>query len=154
VVALLTIPLGIFFRVVSPELPFILRIGYVFIILVVVMVALSLRDRSHQVANPVSPEFAARSKRSGWIMIGTASLVGIGVSFFVVPMRYLALEAVYVLVAGFILIGAINVFNGSRKMMNANGIIIEPAIFKTSTAFNVAAIGICGILAMLYYFFW
>ena len=33
--ALLTIPLGISFKVLNPEMPFILRIGYVFIILVI-----------------------------------------------------------------------------------------------------------------------
>ena len=43
--ALLTIPLGILFKILYPEMPFILRIGYVFIILSFVMVGVSLMDK-------------------------------------------------------------------------------------------------------------
>jgi hypothetical protein len=38
--------------------------------------------------------------------------------------------------------------------MNAKGIIIENDLFKTTGTFNIAAIGIFGVLATLYYFFW
>jgi hypothetical protein len=38
--------------------------------------------------------------------------------------------------------------------MNPKGIIIEMGIFNTTPAFNIASIGICGILAALYFFFW
>jgi SSS family solute:Na+ symporter len=81
-------------------------------------------------------------------------LVGIVAAFFVVPMRNLALEAIYVLVTGFILIGVILVLNSSRKTMDEKGLIIERSLFKTTDTFNIAAIGICGILGTLYYLFW
>jgi SSS family solute:Na+ symporter len=154
VVALLTIPLGILFKVVSPELPFILRIGYVFIILSFVMIGLSILDKSNQVKSPVLDSSKGRNIRTGWIMIALASLVGVVVAFFVSSMRNLALEAIYVLVAGFILIGVIIISNNTKKFMNPKGIIIEMGIFKTTPAFNIASIGICGILAALYFFFW
>ncbi len=153
-VAIITIPLGILFKIISPELPFILRIGYVFIILTIVMVGLSLLDKSHRVENPVNAALARRSAHSGWMLIGGSLAVGTVVSFFVVPMRHLALEAIYVLVVGFMLIGAITVLNSTRPTMNSNGIIIDKQVFKTTPAFTIAAIGICGILAMLYSFFW
>ena len=38
--------------------------------------------------------------------------------------------------------------------MDVKAIIIGKGLFKTSMTFNIAAIGICGIFAMLYYFFW
>ena len=154
VVALLTIPLGILFKVVSPDLPFILRIGYVFIILSFVMVGLSILDKSNKAVNPVEDNLAKRSVRTGWMMIAIASLVGIVVAFFVSSMRNLALEAIYVLVAGFILIGVIIISNNTKRFMNAKGIIIEKGIFNTTPAFNIASIGVCGILAVLYFFFW
>ena len=69
-------------------------------------------------------------------------------------MRNLALEAVYVLVAGFMLIGVIIISNNIKKFMNPKGIIIEMGIFNTTPAFNIASVGICGILAALYFFFW
>ncbi len=154
-IALLTIPLGIFFKVANPELPFILRIGYVFIILSVVMVGLSLFDKSHRIENQLTDQISKnKAVKMGWMIIGIASLIGFIAAFFVVPLQHLALEAVYVLVVGFILIGVILILNTTNQTMNDKGIIIERSIFKTTDTFNIAAIGICGILAILYYFFW
>jgi SSS family solute:Na+ symporter len=154
-IALLTIPLGILLRVISPELPFILRIGYVFMILTVVMIGLSLLDKSHRIENQFGDEGSARKAvRLGWRIISGAVIVGLIAAFFVVPMRNLALEAIYVLVVGFILIGAILVFNSSSRTMNEKGLIIERSLFKTTDVFNIAAIGICGILGTLYFIFW
>jgi SSS family solute:Na+ symporter len=154
-IALLTIPMGVLFKVISPDLPFILRIGYVFIILSVVMVGLSLLDKSHRIANPLADEVSGtKAVKSGWFIIAIASVIGLVVAFFVGPMRSLALEAIYVLVAGFILIGLIIIFNNTRRTMDTKGIIIEKGLFKTTPGFNIAAAGILGILAVLYYFFW
>jgi solute:Na+ symporter, SSS family len=154
-VALLTIPIGILFKMASPELPFILRIGYVFIILTVVMVGLSLLDKSQRVENQVTDEISkSKAVKSGWMIIAIASFIGVVAAFFVSSMRNLALDAVYVLVVGFILIGAISILNATSRKMDAKGIIVERALFKTTVTFNIAAIGICGILASLYYFFW
>jgi SSS family solute:Na+ symporter len=69
-------------------------------------------------------------------------------------MRNLALEAIYVLVVGFILVGVILILNSTKQTMDENGLIIERSFFKTTDTFNIAAIGICGILAVLYGFFW
>jgi SSS family solute:Na+ symporter len=69
-------------------------------------------------------------------------------------MRNLAVEAIYVLVVGFILIGVILVLNSTYRKMDAKGLIIERSLFKTTDTFNIAAIGICGILGTLYYLFW
>ncbi len=154
-IALLTIPLGIAFKVFSPDLPFILRIGYVFIILTVVMVVLSLFDKSHRVENQLADDMSKhKAVKTGGIMIAIASLVGIVAAFFVVPMSNLALDAVYVLVVGFILVGAIIILNSTQRTMDVKGIIIHANVFKTTTIFNIAAIGICGILAVLYAVFW
>ena len=154
-VALLTIPLGILLKVISPELPFILRIGYVFMILTVVMIGLSLLDKSHNIQNQFGSDLSRRRTiRQGWRIIAVAAFVGLVAAFFVVPMRNLALEAIYVLVVGFILIGVILILNSSKQTMDENGLIIERSLFKTTDRFNIAAIGICGILAVLYGFFW
>lgn len=154
-VALLTIPLGILLKVISPELPFILRIGYVFMILTVVMIGLSLLDKSHNIENQFGNDLSRRKTiKLGWRIISIASFVGVVAAFFVIPMRNLALEAIYVLVVGFILIGVILILNSSKQTMDENGLIIERSLFKTTNTFNIAAIGICGILAVLYGFFW
>ena len=154
-VALLTIPLGILLKIINPELPFILRIGYVFIILSVVMVGLSLMDKSHNIQNLAGDANSSRKTiRLGWTITSIAAFVGIVAAFFVAPMRNLALEAIYVLVTGFILIGVILILNTTRKTMDDRGLIIERSLFKTTDTFNIAAIGICGILGTLYFLFW
>ena len=154
-IALLTIPLGIAFKVASPDLPFILRIGYVFIILTVVMVGLSLLDKSHRVENQLADDMSKhKAVKTGGIIIGISMLIGLVAAFFVSPLSYLALDAVYVLVVGFILIGVIIILNSTQRTMDAKGIIIHSNVFKTTATFNVAAVGICGILAVLYAVFW
>lgn len=154
-IALLTIPLGILLKILNPDLPFILRIGYVFIILTIVMIGLSLLDKAHHVQNQFAVEsIRKKTVQLGWRIIAIAAFAGIVAAFLVAPMRNLALEAIYVLVTGFILIGTILIFNSSSHTMNEKGLIIERSMFKTTDKFNIAAIGICGILAVLYACFW
>jgi SSS family solute:Na+ symporter len=152
--ALLTIPLGIAFKVLNPEMPFILRIGYVFIILSFVMVGISLLDKNQKVENVFDQESGKKKINLGIKIAAFALLVGIIAGFFVTPLKDMALEAIYVPVVGFILVGLIMIFNNTQKMMDIKGIIIGKGLFKTSVTFNILSIGICGIFAALYYFFW
>ena len=152
--ALLTIPLGISFKVLNPGMPFILRIGYVFILLAFVMIGVSLSDRKLNAVNIADNKSGRKIATTGIRMVSVALLIGIIVSFFVVPLKNFALEAIYVPVAGFILVGLILILNNRLKKMDSKAIIISRGLFKTSMTFNIAAIGICGIFAFLYYFFW
>jgi len=153
-VALITIPLGIAFRFLNPGMPFVLRIGYVFIILSFVMVGISLLDKSHRIENVLDRESGKKSIATGVRIIAFALLIGIVAGFFVHPLRNLALEAIYVPVTAFILIGLILILNNTRPLINMKAIALRKGLFNTPMTFNVAAIGICGILATLYYFFW
>lgn len=153
--ALLTIPLGVFFKFTCPEMPFILRIGYIFIILIFVIVGISLSDKKHSIANSAIDLNSQKSAVNlGKRMIAIASLVGIAVIFFLKKYSYLALDSVYVLVAAFILLGLVIILNVKFKTMDKNAIIIEKGLFKTTVPFNIAAVGICGILSVLYIVFW
>ena len=119
------------------------------------MVGLSLIDKSNLVDNVEADEITKKKTlKTGWTIMTIAAIVGIIAAFFVIPYHTFAPEAVYVLVAGFLLVGMIMVFNVSSKTMNAKGIITNSNLYKTSMPFNIAAVGICGILATLYYLFW
>jgi len=135
-------------------MPFVIRIGYVFIVLSFFMVGMSLIDKSHTIENTAEQSTAAKKAGIGAKIIAVSLLVGIVAAFFVQQFKSLALEAVYVLVAGFILLGLIIIMNNRQKKMNEKAIIIRQGIFKTTPAFNIAAIGVLGLLAMLYAFFW
>jgi len=152
--AILTIPLGILFKIIFPGMPFILRIGYVFILLSFVMVGLSLMNKSQNINNVLDKERGKKGINTGIKIVAIALLVGIVAGFFVSPLKNLALEAIFVPVMMFILIGLILILNNKQKKMNIKAILIEKGLFNTSMTFNIAAIGICGILAVLYYIFW
>jgi SSS family solute:Na+ symporter len=151
---LLTIPLGVAFKILNPDMPFVLRIGYVFIILSFVMVGISLTDQKQSVENTYDIKSAKKGITLGIRIVALALLTGIISGFFVSPLKDLALEAIYVPVVGFILVGLIMIFNNTQKRMDVKAISIGKGLFNTSMTFNVAAIGICGIFAVLYYFFW
>ena len=152
--ALITIPLGVLFKVLFPEMPFVLRIGYVFILLSFVMVGISLMDQRQKVNNVFDKESGKKGITAGIRIVALAMLVGIVAGFFVQPLKNLALEAIYVPVVMLILVGLILILNNTRKKMEMNAILIGRGLFNTSMTFNIAAIGICGILALLYTVFW
>lgn len=152
--ALLTIPMGLGMKALFPEMPFVLRIGYVFIILSFFFVGMSLTDKNKRTENIVDSIAGPKAVRLGFKFVSIALLVGIISGFFVYPLRNFALDAVYVLVAGFTLIGLIMIFNNRIGVRDEKSILLERSMFTTSMTFNVAAIGICGILAALYFFFW
>jgi SSS family solute:Na+ symporter len=152
--AIITIPLGILFKILFPGMPFILRIGYVFILLSFVMVGLSMMDKSQNINNILDERAGKKGINTGIRIVAIAMLVGIVAGFFVRPLKNLALEAIYVPIMMFILIGLILILNNTQKKMNIKAILIKKGLFNTSMTFNIAAIGICGILAALYYIFW
>jgi solute:Na+ symporter, SSS family len=152
--AILTIPLGLIMKLLFPGMPFVLRIGYVFIILSFVMVGISLLDKKLKTENIIDNKSGNKLVGIGVRLIAVALMAGIIASFFVYPLRNLALEAIYVPVVAFILIGLILILNNKLMKMDMKAIIIGHGLFRTSATFNIASIGICGILAALYYFFW
>jgi SSS family solute:Na+ symporter len=152
--ALLTIPMGLIMKALFPEMPFVLRIGYVFIILSFFFVGMSLSDKHKRTENIIDSIGGPKAVRLGIKFVSIALLVGIISGFFVYPLRNYALDAVYVLVTGFILIGLIMIFNNRISVKDEKSIVLEKSMFTTSMTFNIAAIGICGILAALYFFFW
>ena len=152
--ALLTIPMGLGMKILFPEMPFVLRIGYVFIILFFVFVGISLLDKSHIKENVIDITSGKKMIRLGLLLFSGALFAGIVSAFFVHPLRNFALDAVYVLVFGFILIGLILIFNNKLKNMDVKAIVISKGLFRTSIIFNIATVGILGILAALYCIFW
>ena len=118
------------------------------------MVGISLMDKSQKINNVIDKESGKKGINTGIKIVALALLVGIVAGFFVQPLKNLALEAIYVPVVMLILIGLILIMNNTLKKMELKAILIGRGLFNTSMTFNIAAIGICGILAALYFFFW
>jgi SSS family solute:Na+ symporter len=153
--AIFTLPVAFAMKFLIADMPFVVRIGYVFIVLAILFVTLSLRERKHRTkAAEVSEAMKKKDLRLGLTMIAISALVGVVAAFFLKRYSSFALDSVYVLVAGFILIGIVLITNARRSDMDAKALTFERKIFKTSIPFNVISIGICGILVFLYFYFW
>lgn len=153
--SLLTIPLGIVFKFFTPDMPFIVRIGYVFIILAFFIIGVSLLDNANQKENKIDyPEYKQKRIRIGFAIIAASVLLGVVASFFVADYASLALDAIYVPVVSFILVGFVLISNNTTLRINSKALTEERNIFSTSPAFNIAAAFLMGIMGALYYFFW
>jgi SSS family solute:Na+ symporter len=153
--AIITIPLGIVIKWIVPDMPFILRMGYVFIILVFVASIISFLDKKNDIANLITESKYTRSAvRSGWILIafGIISLIA-GILLFK-PLYYLGIESIFMMATALSFLGMILILNVKMKVKDADSISSDPEIFKTNSVFNIGALGILGIIMALYILFW
>lgn len=153
--AIITIPAGIIILAIYPDMPFILRMGYVFIVLSFVATLISFLDHKGRVSREVV--VTARSKNIvalGWffIVLGIISLFA-GIFLFK-PYGYLGIESIFMLATLFVFLGLILILNMKMSYVQKKSYDTDPAIFKTSWIFNIGAIGIVIIIVLLYFFFW
>jgi solute:Na+ symporter, SSS family len=152
--AIATIPAGIVIKLIYPDMPFILRMGYVFILLVFIASIVSLRDRN-LVEGIVPAGKKARFMTNagyGFVVAGIITLI-IGI-IFIGPLAHLGFESIFMLATGFGFVGMIFILNSRMKMVDRKSIDINPELFKTGKGFNFGAAGIILIVGLLYYFFW
>ena len=151
--AIVTIPAGIVFKMIFPEMPFILRMGNVFILLCFIAVAITFLDRSHRVDNPTAKKLKI-IQRASLILIsaGIVSLI-IGV-FTVQAYAYLGIESIFMFGTLLLLLGLILRWNTKLSFKNNKALHVNMELYKTGTIFNIGAIGITIIIITLYALFW
>lgn len=154
-VAIITIPLGIAIKMLFPEMGFQLRMGYVFILLAVVAVVISLLDKKHSVVSEQENDASKKSLKRGayYLFIGSAIFTVLGILFADVY-RDLAFESIYVLSVLFAFLGIILYTNATSKTKDAKAYEFEPQLFKMNSSLVVGALGIVAILIALYAYFW
>jgi SSS family solute:Na+ symporter len=153
--AILTLPVAFMLKFFVPDMPFVVRIGYVFIILTVVFVGLSLSDRKHSTPSPeTSSRTMKKDVRLGITIIVAALIAGIAITLCLKRFSNFAPDSAYVLVAGFVLLGFVMITNAKRRNMNSKALIFAGKMFKTSIPFNIMFIAVFGLLAFLYFYFW
>jgi solute:Na+ symporter, SSS family len=152
--AIATIPAGILIKVLYPGMPFILRMGYVFIVLVLIASWLSLTDKKLVPSVPPKGFRASFMTKTGYgfIIAGIIALL-LGVAF-IGPLAHLGYEAIFMLATAFGFVGMIFVLNAKMAKADPKAYEIKPELFATGKTFNIGAAGIILIVALLYYFFW
>ena len=153
--AIATIPAGIIIKALYPEMPFILRMGYVFIVLVLIASIYSLLDHKGKVEREVVKTKATQAiMGTGWLFIALGILcLLLGIGLFR-PLFYLGFESIFMLATAFAFMGIILILNVRMKSVAQKSYDNNPVLFETSTVFNIGAIGILFIIGSLYFLFW
>lgn len=159
-----TIPAGVFFKVVFPNMPFQFRMGYVFIVLAIIFIAITYSDKSARVVEqPIAED---RAKMMKWSRIlGFFAVICLAVAVIEKAMLMAGSElALHLDNIGFesffftaAILAVLSLFlysNSNDKKEDVKALAIDLNLFKTDKGFAIGAGGICLILAILYTVFW
>lgn len=154
-----TIPVGIIMKIALPELPFIIRMGYVCIILISFAVILVLTDKHKVVAAPQTEKNRKTLSKAGWFFAVTASVTFIagliwGTTLFGVDMLNLGFDSIFMLSALLGFLSIIMFTNANSDTKDPKAYDFEPELFETDGKFLLGAIGIVVIIVSLYAYFW
>ena len=156
VAAIGTFAFSIFFKFALPEVPFLLRMGYVFICLVILFFGISLSSKNTKPAE-VLPEKTKRTLfKWSHVALGAAvTCVVLGcLTFYIKECQLLGFEAFFFLAAMMFSIYLYLYNNAKDTVEDVKSIGVDVAIFKTNTAFNLGAAGVVIILIILYGILW
>lgn len=151
--ALITIPLGVVFKLGFPDMPWMMRMGYVFVILTFVATIITFVDKKAWVVD------SKHVARKSFLNAGYAFLIlGIATAIFVAATSNLlanyGIHTVYMFAAAMGFVGVILIGNEKINAADKHAIEINAEEFKTDYKFNMGAVGIIVLLALLYGFFW
>lgn len=169
--AIITIPLGVLFKIFLGGVPFQLRAGYIFIILLAFFVLLSLVDKKFVAVE--LPEQKDRETMVKWARrMGFAGLFFVVLALVVIVWGALLSDSAtpennfvaYLNDIGFqafiffgVLVGgqAIWLYSDARdKKADPKALPVDLKLFHTSKSYNVWAAVICAIVAALYIILW
>lgn len=153
--SILTIPVGIALKFACPEMGFVLRMGYAFIILVIIAATLSLLDRSESVPDGDRTENAdRRTKRAARILtLLAAASIAAGAAFGKCWARY-HFDAIFMLGTLLGFIALIVWTNAASPTKSRRAYTTDRDTFAFSPGLTVAAWGIVVILTAIYALFW
>lgn len=153
--AIATIPAGIVCKVLYPDMPFLIRMGYVFIVLCFIASGISLLEKGKSIKTDATDYGNDKpTLKTGYffIALGIVCLV-LGIVLFD-TYQHLGIESIFMLATAFVMLGIILYTNVKLKNADEKALDTDPALFNTATPFNLGAAGIILIVGLLYYFFW
>lgn len=156
VAAIGTFAFSILFKFMMPNVPFLLRSGYVFMVLVVLFIWISLKSKKSVKADELSESTIRTQLKWSRILGATAalSLVIAIISMFNHTMLCYGFEALFFLAAMLMVLSYYLYSNAKDKVQDPKLVAIDLAIFHTDKAFNIGAAGVIIILALLYIALW
>ncbi len=174
--ALLTFPLGIGAKLMFPEIPFLLRMGYVFIALVAVVSLITFFDKTDEVPDDrttdvdefdnVTDKSAKKNLsvlsenvknmmvRSSYVFGGIGLLSFVFVFTTLERLANIGAEAFIFFGTAMSMIGLVLYTNARSKTADKGAIRYTPDLFKTGLEFNIGAVIVTFIVALFYLIFW
>ncbi|MBP3356399.1 MAG: sodium/solute symporter [Rikenellaceae bacterium] len=150
-----TLPAGILIKYIFPDMGFQLRMGYVFIILVVIAVTISLLDKAHSVKDTdESPAVKANLVKHSYGMFAAAAVCTVLGIIYSGEYAHYAFEAIFVMAVLLAFVGLILYTNGKSKTKDEKAYDYDPKIFDMNPGLVMGSIGIVAILVVLYAVFW
>ena len=161
--SILTIPMGVIFKICLPDVAFQLRAGYIFIILVTFFILISYLDKKFVKAEEVSA--ADKAQMLKWSKI----IAAVGAFFIIAAIVVVALGtstawSAYLNDIGFqafiffgVLVGCNAVWlysNSIDTVKDPKALPINLSLFATTRGYTWGTIGICAITALLYICLW
>ena len=156
VAAIGTFAFSVLFKFMMPEVPFLLRMGYVFIALVILFITLSLLSKKTVKAD-VLDEHTVKTQLfwSRFTFVAAIVSLVLGIVGIIDPtLKNNGFEAFFFLMAMFLTISIYLKSNATDKVQDPKAVKIDLAVFRSDAAFNWGAIGVIVILTILYYFLW
>lgn len=170
-VAIITIPLGIFFHYTQPDVSFVFRACYVFIIDAMIFVVISLL--SHQHTRTDLPSKADRRRMVIWgyifaalalLSILAATIVTAGVTLLppdatpdtnvIAYLNDIGFQAFYFLGTVFASVSLCLIAGAKDRKRNAKAFTFDMELIATDKSFAISTTLICIILSLLYVTFW
>jgi len=161
--AIITIPLGVLFKIFLGDVPFQFRAGYIFIILVSFFIIMSLLDKKYVHAE--EPAAVNKTMMKRWAQIlGGLGIIMIITAIIVVCMGNATELTTYLNDIGFqafiffgVLVGCNGVWlwsNATSSKKDPKALPIDLGIFTTTRGYTWGTIGICVITLILYAVLW
>ncbi len=154
-----TLPVGILMKVMLPELPFIIRMGYVCMILISMAVILTLTDSNQVKTEPITDINKNKLRSAGGffaVLAGITLVAGLiwGTDLFGVSMVNLGFHSIFMMTFLMAFLSVIMYTNANSKIQDPKAYDFDPRLFKTDTNFLIGAMGIVVIIVSLYAYFW
>ena len=157
VAAIGTFVFSIAFKFLLPDVPFMLRMGYVFLCLVAIFVPMSLLNKKNAVeADKLDQHTIDAQMKWSQILFICAAVCLIAAIYGVIDpvLRTWGFEAMFFLAAILGVLGLYLRSNAKDKVQDAKAVGIDLVLFRTDKTFNIGALGVIVILLILYIFLW
>jgi transporter, SSS family len=157
VAAIGTFVFSIAFKFLLPNVPFMLRMGYVFLCLVAIFIPMSLYNKKNTVEADKLDQHTidAQMKWSSILFCISAICLVISIIGVINPvLRGWGFEAMFFLTAILAVLGLYLRSNAKDKVQDAKAVGIDLELFHTNRTFNIGALGVIVILVILYVSLW